>query len=89
MNDYEKSLALDPYNVKTLSNLGYSLAKMGNYEKAIAKYTYVLELDPANVHALHNRGISYDKQGNVSFCGIRNCLSLRAFLKNAHTQLNH
>lgn len=66
MKDYEKSLELDPHNVKTLSNLGYSLAKMGNYSEAILKYTQVLHLDKGNVHALHNRGISYDKQGNVS-----------------------
>jgi lipoprotein NlpI len=66
VNDYEQSLELDPQNVKTLSNLGYSLAKMENYSEAILKYTRVLDLDPSNVHALHNRGISYDKQGSVS-----------------------
>lgn len=30
--DYSRSLALDPRNIKTLNNRGYSYAKSGNYD---------------------------------------------------------
>ena len=61
--DYTRSLELDPTNVRTLNNRGYSFAKSGDYDKAIADYTKVISLDPGNSHAYHNRGISFDKKG--------------------------
>lgn len=39
--DYTKSLELDPNNVRTLNNRGYSYAKSGMYDAAIADYTKV------------------------------------------------
>ena len=44
-----------------MNNRGYSYARLGDYDAAIADYDHVLRVDPSNIHALHNRGISYEK----------------------------
>lgn len=72
--DYTKSLQLNPNNVKTYNNRGYSYAKKCEYDKAIKDYNRVLELDRRNTHAYHNRGISYDKKGEF-------LLAIRDFTK--------
>ena len=56
-------MRLNPDNVRTYNNLGYSFAKNGQYDEAIHNYSMVIRLDPTNSHAYHNRGISYDKKG--------------------------
>lgn len=65
VEDYTRSLELNPSNIKTFNNRGYSYAKSGNYEAAIADYDQAIQLDPSNSHAYHNRGISFDKLGQV------------------------
>jgi hypothetical protein len=65
VEDYTRSLELNPSNIKTFNNRGYSYAKSGNYEAAIADYDQAIQLDPTNSHAYHNRGISFDKLGQV------------------------
>jgi len=65
VEDYTRSLELNPSNIKTYNNRGYSYAKSGNYEAAIADYDQAIQLDPSNSHAYHNRGISFDKLGQV------------------------
>jgi tetratricopeptide (TPR) repeat protein len=73
VEDYTRSLELNPSNIKTFNNRGYSYAKSGNYEAAIADYDQAIQLDPSNSHAYHNRGISFDKLGQVMLlaaCGL-------------------
>ena len=65
MEDYTRSLELNPSNIKTFNNRGYSYAKSGNYEAAIADYDQAIQLDPSNSHAYHNRGIYFDKLSQV------------------------
>lgn len=50
-------------NIKALNNRAYCYAKIGQFDKAIEDYTYVIEIDAKNIHALHNRGISYERIG--------------------------
>ena len=41
VQDYTQSLTLQPNNVKTLNNRGYSFAKRGMYMEAIQDYNKV------------------------------------------------
>lgn len=81
-----RSLELDPGNIKTFNNRGYSHAKNGNYGAAIEDYSRVIALDPGNSHAYHNRGISYDKMGSyeAAIADFTEVLKLDAGNANAY-----
>jgi len=58
---------------------GYSLVKLGEYDKAITDFDAALKLDPAHPFAQHNRGWAYWQKGDLD----RALADLDAVLKNA------
>jgi tetratricopeptide (TPR) repeat protein len=53
---FDKALAVDPKNVKALTNKGVALYYLGNYTLAIQYYDKALAVDPKYVAALNNKG---------------------------------
>ena len=52
---------MEPNNIRTLNNRGYSYARLNRFEEAIEDYSEAIRLDPNNSHSYHNRGILYEK----------------------------
>ena len=52
---------MEPNNIRTLNNRGYSYARLNRFQEAIEDYTLAIQLDPNNGHSYHNRGILYEK----------------------------
>lgn len=57
MEEYQKSIDLDPRNPRPYNNLGVAYAAAGRKEDARAQYKKALELDPAFAEAVKNLAI--------------------------------
>lgn len=66
VDNYTKSLYLDPNNVDTLIDRGIANAKLGNYVIAIIAFQAVIDTHPENFSALSNRGWVNSVLGNYN-----------------------
>ena len=48
IDDFTRSIKIDPNYVKAYNNKGWVYDKLGDYEKAIADYTRAIKIDPNN-----------------------------------------
>ncbi|GGD90503.1 hypothetical protein GCM10011412_30510 [Maribacter cobaltidurans] len=65
IQDYEKSLELNPNNSYTLNNRGYTFNLMKEYEKAIIDFDKAIELEPEHAYPYNNRGLAKIKLGQT------------------------
>ncbi len=49
LDSYNKTIKMEPENVKTLYSKGIALAELEEYKKAVETYNQVLRLDPINI----------------------------------------
>ena len=64
MEDYSKSILINPNNPITYYNRGVMKDYLGDYQGAIVDYSKSLEIDPSDVQVLMNRANSYGKVGD-------------------------
>lgn len=50
LDSYNKTIKMEPENVKTLYSKGIALAELEEYKKAVETYNQVLRLDPININ---------------------------------------
>ena len=63
IEDFEKTIALDPSRNKAYNNLGVLYLKAGLFEKSIAYLDKSVAIDPTDAEAYNNRGVSYASAG--------------------------
>jgi hypothetical protein len=63
IEDFEKTIALDPSRNKAYNNLGVLYLKAGLFEKSIAYLDKSIAIDPADAEAYNDRGVSYASAG--------------------------
>jgi len=61
--DYTKSLQIEPENIYSLNNRGYTYNLISEYEKAIVDFNKAIELEENFAYALNNRGFAKVKLG--------------------------
>ncbi len=64
LNEFEKILAKEPYNKKTLFNAGISLFKMGKIEKAKTLWNNLYRIEPDYKDIHYFLGVAEDLTGN-------------------------
>ena len=57
---FDKVLAVDPTDVKMLTNKGNALDNLGKHQEAIQYYDKALDLEPNDVIALEDKGSALD-----------------------------
>jgi len=50
-------LEINPNNMKTLSNKGVALARLGKHEEAVASFDKALEINPNELDILFNKDL--------------------------------
>jgi tetratricopeptide (TPR) repeat protein len=63
IEDFEKTIALDPSRNKAYDNLADVYFKAGLFEKSIAYLDKSIAIDPADAEAYNNRGVVFDRMG--------------------------
>ncbi len=63
VEQFEKSLAINPRSAAVYNNLGISLHSMGEYERAVAAFEAALKIQHRNGKAYNNLGLSLYKLG--------------------------
>jgi tetratricopeptide (TPR) repeat protein len=59
-------IRLSPNSVAAFNERGWSYAKKGDYDRAIADYTEAIRLDPVwSALPYYNRGSAYEKKGEL------------------------
>jgi tetratricopeptide (TPR) repeat protein len=62
---YDKSLELNPNNIYSLSNKGFTMNLLNKFEEAIPLFDKAIELDKAFAYSYNNRGLSKIKIGKT------------------------
>jgi len=65
MEEFQKSLEVEPENAEVLNNLGNALATKGSDEAAITQYEKALEIQPAYADAHYDLGKVLRKEGRL------------------------
>lgn len=72
IEDYNKSIELNPNNARTYLEIGNAKLKLNDYKGAILDYSKSIEIDSNNADAYHNRSIAKSKladyQGVIYDC---------------------
>lgn len=55
--NYDKALAMEPYNTGALFNKGLCYFNLQNYKEALYWYGKVLEIDPRDIDAIKGKGM--------------------------------
>ena len=78
MEEYQKSLALDPANTTARNSLGICFARLGKHSAARKEFEAILEQTPDNHIALYNLGCLAMKEGETEAAeaALHRCLSL-------------
>ncbi len=63
VEDYQKTIALNPGDDQAYFNLGVIYQKAGAQDKATEYYSDSLAINPNRAEALHNRGVIYSQNG--------------------------
>jgi Tfp pilus assembly protein PilF len=88
LNDYEKSLELNPNNSYTLNNRGYTFNLMEEYEKAIIDFDRAIELEPEHAYPYNNRGLAKIKLGRTEEGLLDIDKSLELDQNNSYAHMN-
>ena len=64
IQDYDKSINLDPGYAKPLNNRGVAYQKQGDLDRAIQDFNAAINIDPNYADAFFNRGATYLKKGD-------------------------
>ncbi|MFQ5586225.1 MAG: tetratricopeptide repeat protein, partial [Thermodesulfobacteriota bacterium] len=64
IEDFNKSIAINPQYEKAYSNRGNIYYRLGNNRQALLDFNTALELDPQYEHGYYNRGTLYLSSGN-------------------------
>ncbi len=66
IQDYDKSINLDPGYAKPLNNRGVAYQKQGDLDRAIQDFNAAINIDPNYADAFFNRGATYLKRGTMT-----------------------
>ncbi len=87
IDDYNRSIALDPYSASTYANRGHTKYKLGQIQAAIDDYDRAITINPHFAGAYHNRGFEKagwgDRQGAIADL----TRSLELYLQQGQTDL--
>ncbi len=61
---YDRSIQLDPHNLRAIEFLGKVLSEMGRHQEAIEQFDKVIDLNPNSKQIHMNRGVSHAKCEN-------------------------
>lgn len=64
LEDYKKSINLNPNNARTYLEIGNAKLKLNDYKGAILDYSKSIELDSSHADTYHNRSIAKSKLGD-------------------------
>jgi hypothetical protein len=64
--DYDRAIALAPFDSEVHDVRGQALHKMGWIDRAIADYDSAIALNPSDFKAYNNRGLAFDKMGQIN-----------------------
>ena len=67
IDNFTKSIRINPDVAVTYYNRGWVYDELGNYEEAIADNTRAIRIDPDYANAYRNRGIAKENAG-LSYC---------------------
>lgn len=70
LNNYERTLEIDPKNVNALVGVGNTHVFLGNYRTATVYYENALEIDPKNINALGKLGTAYFEAGDYESAAL-------------------
>jgi tetratricopeptide (TPR) repeat protein len=62
--DFERAIAFDAHHFESYRNVDYILAKRGDWDGVIRRWTEYLALEPANGRAYFERGGAYNQKGD-------------------------
>lgn len=65
LESYDKSLAINPKNLYSLNNKGYTLNILERFQEAISYFDKAIEEDPKMAYAYNNRGLAKIKLGQI------------------------
>jgi tetratricopeptide (TPR) repeat protein len=66
INDFNKSIELNPQNVATYNSLGLEYLKLDEFNESIQKFNKAIMLKPKDEMSFINRGIAYEKLSNYN-----------------------
>jgi len=66
LSDYDRAIALAPFDFEVYDVRGQALHKMGRLEGALADYDRAIALNPADFKAYNNRGLVFDRMGQLN-----------------------
>ncbi len=89
MEDYQKSLEINPNYQDAQNNLGHALAAKGRYAEAIARYEAALRINPNLVEAHNNLGNALSDTGKLeeAIAHYLKALQIRPDDEDAHNNL--
>jgi len=67
INDYTRTLEIEPGFAFAYNNRGNAYIQRGNLEQAIIDYNQAIKINPNYVLAYYNRGNAYNNKGNLNF----------------------
>ncbi len=65
LESYDKSLEINPKNLYSLNNKGYTLNVLERFEEAVIYFDKAIEENPKMAYAFNNRGLSKIKLGQI------------------------
>lgn len=86
---YRQALALHPYHLGALNNLGNLMCERERYSESLAFFDQALALDPSFVEGITNRGALFQVQGELEMArqAYEQALALDPDHLNAHINL--
>src|ERR1051326_5051166 len=63
--DYNRAIALDPYDPTPYNNRGLIETAKGNLDAAITDFNHAVQIDAKNAETFDNRGIAIQKTGDL------------------------
>jgi tetratricopeptide (TPR) repeat protein len=86
---FERVLQIDPQHARALHMLGVTLARHGQYPRAIALFEQALQNDPENADIHYHRALAFQKLEEPwrAIAGYRAAIKLRPDFSDAHTNL--
>jgi len=65
IEQYRKSLSLDPFYADAHNNIGIAYFDKGLVDNAITHFKHAIEIDPSHADAHYNLGVAYGEKGLI------------------------